>query len=186
MKSAPSFSAKVLSSLVFCAVLSQASLPPLAGLPSDLPGSEPAELSRLIEISTRLSEINETLRNELEDSRKTSTELYTTLETSKRELERSKAELERLRMNSTRLLETAQNSEQVLSGLREALRKAENSLMNLELSWEGYRITAENRIAALERRARVYPWALAAAALLAAAGWTAFALRPSSFLAGSY
>jgi septal ring factor EnvC (AmiA/AmiB activator) len=178
MKTFP-FPSRILASLLFLAVLSQASLPPLAGLPSDLPPpeTEQSALSRLLEISTRLGELNETLRNELESSRRNSTELSATLETSRRELERLKAELEPLRMNSIQLLEAAQNSEQELNGLREALRKAESSLMSLELSWEAYRLSAESRIAGLERKARTYRWALVVAALIGVGGWSAYLLK---------
>jgi septal ring factor EnvC (AmiA/AmiB activator) len=178
MKNRP-YPSRLIASLLFCAVLSQASLPPLAGLPSDPPdaGTEAGALSRLLEISTRLGELNEALRNELENSRRNSAELSATLETSRRELDQLKAELEPLRMNSTQLLETARNSTRELNGLREALRKAESSLMSLELSWEAYRISAESRIAALERRTRIYRWALIAAGLTAAGGWTAWLIK---------
>jgi chromosome segregation ATPase len=180
MKTFP-FSSRIIASLLFFAVLSQASLPPLAGLPSDPPPPETEQSapSRLQEILTRLTELNETLRSELESSRRNSTELSATLETSRRELDQLKADLEALRTNSTQLLETAQNSEQELNGLREALRKAESSLMSLELSWEAYRLSTESRIADLERRARTYRWALAAAALIAVGGWSAYLLKDS-------
>jgi chromosome segregation ATPase len=173
---------KPLASFLFCAVFLSASLPPLSGLPSDSPapppetGSAQSELARLLEISTRLSAINETLRNELENSRRSSTALSGTLETSRRELEQLRAELDGLRTTSTQLLAAARNSESELNGLREALKKAESSLMSLELSWEAYKTAAETRIARLERRAVFYRWSLAAVIVIAASGWAAYGI----------
>jgi chromosome segregation ATPase len=159
--------------LFLLAVLRLAWLPPVYGLPGE---SGEAELTRLLEISARLGELNETLRKELESSRKNSTELLATLETSRNELERLKQELEPLRINSTELLRRAEKSERELSGLRAALRKAESSLVSLDLSYGAYKTTAEARITRLERSGRWWKYAVIGAAAIAAGGWTAFAV----------
>jgi predicted nucleic acid-binding Zn-ribbon protein len=131
---------------------------------------------RLIEISTRLGEINGRLRNELEDSRKNSAELSNMLRTSKTELDGLRIELEALRTTSTGLLSKAELSNQESSGLREALRKAEFSLTSLEGSFGAYRTAAEARIASLEKSGRFFKYGFFAGTLLALGGWTAFAL----------
>ncbi|MFP3090530.1 hypothetical protein LQZ21_09415, partial [Treponema sp. TIM-1] len=98
------------------------------------------------------------------------------LTTSKAELEQLKSELAPLRTRSTELLQTAQNSEQELNGLRTALRKAELSLTSLEHSWENYRSAAEQRIQRLERGRRWYLALIIGSLAAAAGGWTAFAV----------
>jgi chromosome segregation ATPase len=152
-------------------------------LPSDPPGngtgsagSSRNELSRLIEISTKLAELNERLRNELADSRKSSTELSNMLMTSKNELDALRTELEFLRQTSAELLSRAELSSQESSGLREALKKAESSLTSLEQSFGAYRTAAESRIARLEKSGRFFKYAFIAGAVLAAGGWAAFAV----------
>jgi chromosome segregation ATPase len=134
------------------------------------------ELTRLLEISARLSELNEQLKNELEGSRKSSSELLNMLEASKRELEELRKELTPLRKDSTELLSRAEISGQELNELRTALRKAESSLTSLDASYGAYRMAAEARITRLERSGRWYKYAVIAAAVLAAGGWTAFAV----------
>jgi chromosome segregation ATPase len=157
-------------------------LPRAYSLPSDprgngtgSAGSSQNELARLIEISAKLAELNETLRNELADSRKNSAELSNTLVTSKNELDALRTELESLRRTSAGLLSKAELSSQESSGLREALKRAESSLTNLERSFGAYRMTAESRIASLEKSGRLFKYASIAGAVLAIAGWTAFA-----------
>ncbi|MDR0689964.1 MAG: hypothetical protein LBG08_06845 [Spirochaetaceae bacterium] len=140
------------------------------------PLSSGSELTRLLEISTRLSEINETLRQELSDSKQNSTALSSMLETSRNELEQLKGELGPLRNRSAALLNAAEQSERELNGLRTALRKAERSLTSLEHSWETYRTGAEQRIARLERNRRWYVGLIIGSLAAAAGGWTAFAL----------
>jgi chromosome segregation ATPase len=148
-------------------------------LPSD---SEPPDensqdaLSRLSRISTRLAELNERLRTELEDSRKSSLELQDMLGRSKIELDGLKTELEALRRTSQELLTRAETSNQELEELRTALTRAESSLTSLEQSFASYRMTAEARIAYLESRGRLFKYGFFAASLLALGGWTAFAL----------
>jgi multidrug resistance efflux pump len=131
---------------------------------------------RLLEISTELTRLNETLRNELSGSRQNSAELQTMLETSKTELDLLKRDLEPLRTHSTELLITAVNSQRELNGLKTALKQAETSLRNSELSWSAYRSEAEQRIRRLERNKRWYAGLLIGSLTAAAAGWTAFAL----------
>jgi chromosome segregation ATPase len=154
-------------------------LPRAFALPSDSepPGrnSEDA-LSRLSEISTRLAELNERLRTELEDSRKSSLELQNTLTRSKNELDGLKTELETLRKTSQELLDRVEISNRESEELRTALTKAEDSLTSLEQSFASYRMTAEGRIAYLESRGRFFMYGFFAASLLALSGWTAFAL----------
>ena len=147
-----------------------------AGSGDNSTGSSQNELSRLIGISTRLAELNERLRTELADSRRNSAELSNTLGASKTELDTLKAELEALRQTSTALLNRAELSNQELNGLREALRRAESSLTSLEQSFGAYRMTAESRIARLERSGRLFKYGFIAAAVLAVGGWTAFAI----------
>jgi uncharacterized coiled-coil DUF342 family protein len=152
------------------AVLAQA-LPHRAyGSPSE------GELTRLLEISARLSELNEALKNELEGSRKSSDELLNMLEASKRELDELKKELTPLRQDSMELLNKATISIEELNELRMALRKAESSLMSLDVSYGAYRAAAETRIKRLERGRRWYTYAVITAALCAAGGWTAYAV----------
>jgi uncharacterized coiled-coil DUF342 family protein len=142
----------------------------LYGSPSE------GDLTRLLEISAKLSALNEALKNELEGSRKSSDELLSMLEASKRELDELRKELTPLRQDSMELLNRATISEQELNGLRTALRKAESSLMSLDVSYGAYRMAAETRITRLERGRRWYLYAVIAAALTAAGGWTAYAV----------
>jgi septal ring factor EnvC (AmiA/AmiB activator) len=126
------------------------------------------ELSRLIEISNQLADLNERLRNELEDSRKNSKSLQDTLGKSKEELDSLRAELEHLRAASTALLNTQEESQTDLALLQTALTKAESSLTSLEQSFAAYRQTAELRIARLEKARggwRIAFWAACGAAL---------------------
>jgi predicted nucleic acid-binding Zn-ribbon protein len=128
------------------------------------------ELEKLIGISERLGELNRTLRNELDDSRKNSEELRLMLTKSKNELDVLRAELEQLRMTSTGLLSRVDGSQTELTGLQEALMKAESSLTSLERSFAAYRQTAELRIAGLERSRNGYRIAFFTAAGLALGG----------------
>ncbi|MDR1252832.1 MAG: hypothetical protein LBK62_11820 [Treponema sp.] len=109
------------------------------------------ELSRLIEISNQLVDLNEKLRSELEDSRKNSKSLQDTLGKSKEELDALRTELEHLRTASTALLNTQEKSQTDLALLQTALTKAESSLTSLEQSFAAYRQTAELQIARLEK-----------------------------------
>jgi len=133
-------------------------------------------LSRLIGISTQLSTLNEELRNELQGSRQSSRVLQNMLETSKRELEELRTELGVLQISSMELLIKAENSQTELTGLQDALRKAESSLMSLELSWAAYRESTERRINVLSREKTLWKWGCIAAGVLAAGFGTAFAV----------
>jgi len=141
------------------------------------------ELSRLIEISTRLGTLNETLRLELSDSLKNSEELALTLESSRTEIEALRSELASLRSDlassretSMALAESAAISEKESLALRVSLERAQTSLRSLEASWGAYRTGAEEKIRSLESarfRSRIITATLAAVAL---AGWTFFAM----------
>ncbi len=135
------------------------------------------ELSRLVEISTLLGRLNETLKSELDVSKRSSGELLRTLESSKAELDALRNELESLRTTSTELARSAESSESVSAELRTALSKAESSLTNLEASFASYRNAAETRIARLERAARRGKVASLVLGTLAVGGWTAFAVQ---------
>ncbi|QQO09201.1 hypothetical protein [Breznakiella homolactica] len=166
-------------SLCLFLVLSAVFSLPVFSLPQEPAGNgtnSGNELSRLIGISTRLSELNETLRNELEDSRKSSAELLNTLGKSKEELDGLRNELESLRVTSTELLNRAETSSRESAELREALRKAEISLASLEQSFGAYRIAAEARIESLDRSRRFLKTACIAAAAFALGGWVAFGI----------
>jgi septal ring factor EnvC (AmiA/AmiB activator) len=176
MKKLRPFLSKFLSCLLFAAVLPWASSPPLCALPADLNEAPLNELNRLLEISTRLTALNETLRNELSSSKQNSLELQHMLTTSKTELEQLRSELIPLRIHSAELLQSALNSERELNGLRTALKQAETSLLNLEQSWETYRNETEHRITALERRSRFWKYGFFTALILSISGWTAFAV----------
>jgi septal ring factor EnvC (AmiA/AmiB activator) len=157
--------------------LAAVSLPPLFSLPDSGTGTEAGnELSRLLEISTRLSSLNEKLRNELADSKKNSAELSNMLLSSRGELENLRKELEDLRKTSAALMSEAENSNRESDGLRAALTKAGNSLRNLEQSFENYRIYAEARIAYLEGQGRFLKYGLAGALVLTLSGWIAFGI----------
>jgi len=143
-------------------------------------GISGSALNRLIEISGQLSTLNERLQNELQDSRRSSRELQTMLESSKRELDglrlelgTLKQELETLRNNSAELQTAAENSQTELAAVLAALRKAESSLTSLELSFDAYRQAAEKRINSLEKQNRFWKWGCVAAGVLAAGFGTA-------------
>jgi len=138
-------------------------------------------LNRLIGISSQLSVLNEKLRTELQDSRQSSRELLNMLDTSKKELDGLrqelgilKQELEVSRNSSMELLIKAENSQSESAALQAALRKAESSLMSLELSFAAYREAAEDRINVLSRQNRLLKWGCTAAGILAVGFGTAF------------
>ena len=133
-------------------------------------------LSRLIEISTQLSTLNEKLQSELQGSRQSSRELQIMLEASKKELEELRLELQVLRSTSAGLLLKAESSQTELTALLAALRKAESSLMSLELSFAAYRQSTEKRIATLEKRNRFWKWGCIGAGIFAAGLGTAMIL----------
>ena len=160
--------------ILFCFLL-PALLPGFSGetaLPNadgqERAGSSESALSRLIEISNQLSALNGRLQNELQDSRKSSRELQSMLENSRKELEELKQELELLRNSSAELLTKAESSQTELSALQEALRTAGSSLMSLELSFSDYREAAESRIASLKKENRFWKFGFAAAGVLSA------------------
>jgi chromosome segregation ATPase len=128
------------------------------------------ELSRLIEISNQLADLNGRLRNELEDSRKNSKNLQDTLRKSKEELDALRAELEYLQTASTALLNTQEESQTDLTLLQAELTKAGSSLTSLEQSFAAYRQTAELRIARLEKARKVWRVAFLTACSAALAG----------------
>lgn len=145
---------------------------PLWALDSDTDASSTisaSELSRLVEISTRLARLNETLRTELEDSRKSSAELARTLES-------SRVELEDLRRILRELERTAQSSARELDGLRTALKRAEDSLQSLESSFAAYRAEATREIRDLKAAKGFFGWLTGIFAALAVSGWAAFIL----------
>ncbi|MCL2094211.1 MAG: hypothetical protein FWH12_08495 [Treponema sp.] len=133
-------------------------------------------LNRLIEISSQLSTLNERLQTELLDSRRSSMDLQNMLDSSRQELDELRTELTYLRSSSEELLITAESSQRELTGLLLALRRAESSLMSLELSFTAYRETAEGRIRTLERENRLWKWGCAAAGVLAGGLGAAFLL----------
>jgi predicted nucleic acid-binding Zn-ribbon protein len=133
-------------------------------------------LNRLIEISQQLSTLNEKLREELQDSRQSSRELQTRLESSRKELEELKLELGVLQINSMELLIKAENSLTESTALLAALKKAESSLMSLEQSFKAYRQTAEGEIKSLKREKGLWKWGCIAAGVLAAGFGGAFLL----------
>ena len=174
-----SFSARVRSALLCAAFLSA---PSPSAFCSDTAADATAtisvtELSRLVEISTRLAQLNETLKSELGASKRSSGELLRTLESSKAELDALRSELENLRKTSIELARSAESSATVSAELRTALSKAESSLTSLEASFASYRTAAETRIARLERAARRGRIAGFALGALALGGWTAFAVQ---------
>jgi chromosome segregation ATPase len=158
---------------LLCAVLFWGLSPPLYSLDGETDGngtSSGNELERLIWISERLGELNTTLRNELDGSRKSSEELRFMLTKSKTELDILRVELELLRVTSTALLNRAEISQTELKMLQEALTKAGSSLTSLEQSFAAYRQTAELRIVSLERSRNGYRIAFFTAAGLAIGG----------------
>jgi len=135
-------------------------------------------LNRLIEISDQLSQLNERLRNELQDSRQNSRELQTMLEASRQELDGLKQELRILRGASTELLSKAENSLLESTELLTALKKAESSLLSLELSFALYRETAEQKIKSLEKQGKFWKWGCIAAGILAVGFGTLLVVSP--------
>lgn len=135
-----------------------------------------SELSRLIEISTRLGRLNETLKSELEGSRKNSTELENTLSASRIELDKLKTELESLRSTSTELEQSVTRSQRESDGLKTALMKAETSWQSLELSFTAYKTEAERQLSGLEASRNRWRGGFFIAAALALGGWAVFAL----------
>ena len=140
-----------------------------------LPESSQIALSRLIEISTQLSALNERLERELQDSRRSSSSLQNMLEASKKELNGLRLELgvlrqelETLQWRSTELSTSLLSSQTELSALKTALKKAESSLMSLELSFLLYREASEGRIKSLTRERTLWKYACIAAGVLAA------------------
>ena len=137
-------------------------------------GNSESALNRLIEISNQLSTLNTRLNSELQDSRRNSWELQNSLETSRLELEELRRELETLQSNSAELLLKAENSQTELDGLRTALRRAESSLMSLEISLAAYRESSERRISVLSREKTLWKWGCIGAGVLAAGFCTAY------------
>ncbi|MFA6506694.1 MAG: hypothetical protein WCT14_11370 [Treponemataceae bacterium] len=133
-----------------------------------------SELTRLEQISRRLASLNETLSNELKDSKRNSEELALSLENSKRELSSLSSELEASRLLSTELARTAVSSETELRELRTALTKAEFSLRNLETSFGAYRKEAEAQLSRLKNAGFFSRIVAIVSSLFAVAGWTAF------------
>ncbi len=163
----PSVRAGALRGLFVSSVLafSQASWPEGPSVSPEASVSAPAtprisasELERLSAISTRLAELNERLRTELETSRRNSSGLEASLADSTRELERFRQILSELELRAT-------NSERESIALSEALRKADASLRSLEASFADYRKAAE-------ARSRGLALFTLGAGLAALAGWT--------------
>ena len=77
-------------------------------------------------------------------------------------------ELETLQFNSTELLTRAESSQVELTGLKTALRRADSSLMSLELSFAAYREASQARINVLAREKTLWKWGCVAAGALAA------------------
>ena len=125
-------------------------------------------LNRLTGILNQLSTLNEKLRNELQDSKQSSASLQIMLEASKQELGSLKQELGVLRIVSTELLSKAESSQTELTALRETLKKAESSLLSLELSFAAYREASEQNIKRLEHEKKLWKWGCIAASILAA------------------
>ena len=109
-----------------------------------------SELSRLVEISTRLATLNDTLKSELKSSKQSSEELALTLEISRIEAGELRKELKGLRTTSSELERSAELSATESAELRKSLTRAESSLTSLEASFGSYRTAAEGRIARLE------------------------------------
>jgi septal ring factor EnvC (AmiA/AmiB activator) len=131
-------------------------------------------LNRLLEISSQLSTLNERLQHELQDSRQNSRGLQNMLEVSKRELEELRQELEVLHTDSTKLSIKAESSQTELTALLTVLKKAESSLMSLDLSFTAYKEATEMRIKSLDREKTFWKWGCVAAGVLAAGFGTAF------------
>jgi len=172
------FSSRVAESAFFSLALFLAPLAPVYSSPEGTAANgmiSNFELSRLIEISTRLGALNETLKNELESSRQNSSNLSATLEASKTEVERLKEELESLRITSIRLASTAESSRTTSNELQKALAQAETSLQNWEASFEAYRNVAGTELLRLEKSRSRWRWATGISTAFALSGWLAFA-----------
>ena len=139
-----------------------------------IPQNSEAALNRLTEISNQLSALNTRLRSELSNSRQNSRELQFMLEASKQELDALRQELTILQITSAQLSDRAENSQRELTELLTALKKAESSLLSLELSFEAYRQTAEQRIQGLEKENMYWKIGFIAAGVLAAGFGAAF------------
>jgi chromosome segregation ATPase len=164
---------KLLCLLLLCSVLSLVLPLRVYSLDTEAPESGNVlenRLGQLIGISTRLADLNETLRNELDGSRKNSEELRLMLAMSRTELETLKAELDLLRMSSAELTNKAEISQTELTALQTSLTKAETSLTSLEKSFTNYRQTAELRMGRLERSRGRYRTAFFTAAAVALGG----------------
>lgn len=125
--------------------------------------------SRLEEISKRLAILNEELRKELEDSKRSSEELAILLES-------SRAELTGLQESSAALVIRATNSEQELTALLTALERAHVSLTSLEKNFAAWKALSDATIADLEASRARERWLCVALGALALGGWTAFLL----------
>jgi chromosome segregation ATPase len=134
------------------------------------------ELLRLTEISMQLGRLNELLRNELENSRKNSSDLENRLKASKTELEQLQAELKTLQSSLIELRLNATTSLQESKQLKDSLQKTEDSLQNLEQSFNDYKTAAEQELKRLEQSRNRYQLFLLIAGTLAVSGWTAFGL----------
>lgn len=134
------------------------------------------ELSQLTEISTRLGKLNEMLRNELENSRKNSSELEMRLTESKTELELLRTELEALQTRSIELRQHVAISLEESTQLKDSLQKTESSLKSLEQSFSEYKQAAEQELNRLEQSRNRYRLLTIIAGTLALSGWAAFSL----------
>ena len=155
-----------------------------SSLDGQVPENSSIALSRLIEISTQLSTLNERLQNELQNSRQSSISLQNMLETSRLELDGLRLELgvlrqelETLQFNSKELLTRAESSQTELTALLAALRKAETSLMSLELSFAAYREASESRINTLAREKALWKWGCVSVSVLAVGFGAAYLLN---------
>jgi len=153
-------------------------------LPGSIFGEEPTtagknyekELLQLTEISTRLGKLNEQLKNELENSRKSSSELETRLSESRTELEQLRAELEALQNNSNELRQSAEISLKESVQLKDSLQKTEDSLKSLEQSFNDYKLKAEKELNQMEQSRKLYRFLAIVMATLAVSGWAALGL----------
>lgn len=107
------------------------------------------ELSRLIEISRRLEELNAKLQNELSVSKEASERSSNELSTLRTELEDLRVESEALRTELAGLRRKSEESLTESAGLREALAKAEASSEKWERSWKEYEAEVQRQFRAL-------------------------------------
>lgn len=134
------------------------------------------ELLRLTEISMQLGRLNERLKNELENSRKNSSELENRLKASKTELEQLQAELKALQSSLIELRLNVTTSLQESKQLKDSLQKTEDSLQSLEQSFNNYKTAAEQELKRLEQSRNRYRLLLIIAGTFAVSGWSAFGL----------